>query len=164
MMNQEKRIIKTTERVGKFTIIGIILTIFNFLIYTFLARVIFNTNDLLWLTSIISYLLATILAFFLHFNITWKERSVTKKNIFMFFLWNGITAIIISPFFTWLFGLITPLYELLFNISSALNLPFDYAFIESTSIFCLTCAVTMVLNYLFYDKIVFSKGKTKDEK
>ena len=90
----------TEKRVGKFIIIGLVLTLFNFIVYTFIARVIFNGNDLLWLDSIISYLLATILAYFLHSKITWRERPVTKHGILMFFLWNGITAVIISPLFT----------------------------------------------------------------
>ena len=146
---------KTTVRVGKFAIIGAILAVFNFIIYTFLARVIFNTNELLWLDSIISYALATILAYILHSKITWKERHITKRGIFMFFLWNGITALAISPFFTWLFGFIKPVYHFAHSISSAINLPFDYEFIESTGIFGFTTCVTMILNYLFYDKLVF---------
>ncbi len=150
---------ETKKRVGKFTIIGIFLTVFNFLIYTFLARVIFNGNDLLWLISIISYALATVLAYILHSKITWKEQPVTKHGILMFFVWNGITAIAISPFFTWLFSLIKPLYELLFNFSNFLHLPFDYNFVESTTIFCLVGAITMILNYLFYDRLVFGKEK-----
>ena len=147
--------VKTSLRVGKFAVIGIILALFNFAVYTFLARVIFNTNELLWLDSIISYTLATILAYFLHSKITWKERPITRRSVLMFFLWNGITAIAISPFLTWLFGLITPVYEFAYNLSANLHLPFDYNFIESTGIFCLTTAVTMILNYLFYDKLVF---------
>ena len=150
---------KTAVRVSKFAVIGAILALFNFLIYTFLARVIMNTNELLWLDSIIAYLLATFLAYLLHSKITWKERAITRRGIFMFFLWNGVTAILISPFFTWLFTLITPLYEFVFNISTAIHLPFDYNFIESTGVFCLTTCVTMILNYLFYDKLVFGTSK-----
>lgn len=148
------------KRVGKFAVIGIILALFNFLVYTFLARVIMNTNELLWVDSIIAYLLATILAYILHSKITWKERQPTKSGILKFFLWNGITAIIISPFFTWLFQRLTFVYEFLFNISSSINLPFDYNFIESTFVFIFTTCVTMVLNYLFYDKLVFGTKKT----
>ena len=154
----------TGKRVGKFIIIGIILTLFNFIVYTFIARVIFNNNDLLWLDSIISYLLATILAYFLHAKITWRERPVTKKGILMFFLWNGITAIIISPFFTWLFGLCTPLYTFIHQICTNLHLSFDYNFVESTGIFCLTTIVAMILNYIFYDKLVFGSSKNLPEK
>lgn len=152
---------KTTVRVGKFAIIGVILALFNFTIYTFLARVIFNSNELLWLDSIISYTLATILAYFLHSKITWQERPVTKRGIVMFFFWNGITAIAISPLFTWLFGFITPVYEFTHNIFNTLHIPFDYNFVESTGIFCFTTAVTMVLNYFFYDKLVFGDQEPK---
>ena len=146
---------KTAVRVGKFAIIGAILALFNFLIYTFLARVVFQNNDLLWVDSIISYTLATILAYFLHSKITWKERHITKLGIVMFFIWNGITAFLISPSFTWLFSLMTPVYEFAFSIFNAIHIPFDYNFVESTGVFCFTTAVTMVLNYLFYDKLVF---------
>lgn len=154
---------KTTVRVGKFAIIGIIIALFNFIIYTFLARVVFNSNELLWLDSIISYALATLLAYLLHSKITWQERKVTKYNILMFFVWNGITAVAISPFCTWLFGKITPLYEFAYSISSAIHLPFDYNFIESTAIFVFVNAITMVLNYLFYDQIVFPKPKSESQ-
>lgn len=149
----------TTKRVGKFTIIGIVLSIFNFLVYTFLARIIFSGNELLWLDSMISYALATILAYLLHSKITWKERYPGQSGIIKFFLWNFITALLVSPFFTWLFGFLTPLYQGIHQLSTNLSLPFDYNFIESTGIFCLTTAVTMVLNYLFYDKLVFGTLK-----
>lgn len=140
-----------------FAIVGIILALFNFLIYTFLARVVFNNNELLWIDSIISYALATILAFFLHSKITWKERAVTKRGILMFFIWNGVTAILISPFFTWLFGFLTPVYQFIHQICTNLNIPFDYEFVESTGIFCLTTCVTLIFNYLFYDRLVFGE-------
>lgn len=73
----------------------------------------------------------------------------------MFFFWNGVCAVIISPLLTWLFSLMTPIYEFLFTLSKAIFLPFDYNFIESTFIFIFTTCVTMVLNYLFYDRLVF---------
>ena len=151
------------KRIGKFAIIGAILAIFNYLIYTLIARLILNNNELLWIDSIISYTLATFLAYLLHSKITWKERHITKHSILMFFLWNGITAFLISPFFTWLFGHLTGFYHFIFDISAAIHLPFDYAFIESTTIFCLTTCVTMVLNYLFYDKLVFGSNQEKEE-
>ena len=149
----------TKKRVGKFIIIGIILTIFNFLVYTFIGRVILNNNDLLWLDSMVSYALATILAYILHSKITWKERHVTKTSVLMFFLWNGITAFLISPFFTWLFGFLTPFYQSIHQLCANLNLPFDYNFVESTGIYLLVAIVTLILNYLFYDKLVFGTSK-----
>ena len=149
----------TKKRVGKFIIIGIILTVFNFLVYTFIARVILMNNDLLWLDSMVSYALATVLAYILHSKITWQERHVTKTGILMFFLWNGITAFLISPFFTWLFGFLTPLYQSIHQLCTNLNLPFDYNFVESTGIYLLVTIVTLILNYFFYDKLVFGTSK-----
>ena len=146
---------KTTARMSKYVIIGIILTICSFTIYTFLARIVINNNIFLWIASAISCIFATILAYFLHSKITWQERPVTKHGRLMFFVWNGLSAIAIAPFFTWLFGFTTPIYELAYNIFTTIHIPFDYSFVESTGIFCLTTLVTMVLNYLFYDKLVF---------
>ena len=151
------------KRVSKFIIIGIVLTIFNFVVYTFLARVIFNNNELLWIDSIISYALATFLAYYLHSKITWKEHNPGKSGIIKFFIWNIITAAAISPFFTWIFGLLTPLYEFIYNIFTAIHLPFDYDFIVSTGVFGLTACVTMILNYLFYDKLVFGEKNAKNQ-
>lgn len=156
---QKSASFSTAKRAGKYIVIGIVLTGFNFLVYTFLARIVIQNNDLLWLDTIISYLLATVLAYILHSRITWKERNPGKTGIIKFFAWNLLTALAISPFLTWLFGLITPLYEFVFNISATIHLPFDYDFIESTGIFGLTTIITMTLNYLFYDKLVFRKDK-----
>ena len=150
---------ETKTRTLKFIFVGIALTVINFAIYTFLARVIFSSNELLWLDSLISYLLATFLAYFMHSRITWKERRPGQFGVTKFFLWNFLTALLISPFFTWLFKLITPFYEFLFNISTAMHLPFDFNFIESTGVFILTTCVTMILNYFFYDKLVFGTAK-----
>ena len=150
---------ETAKRASKYTIIGIILTGFNFVVYTILARII-NNNDLLWLCSMIAYIIATFLAFVLHSKITWKERKPGKAGIIKFFAWNFITALAISPFLTWVFGFMTPVYEVAFNISTWLHLPFDYAFVESTGIFGFATLITMILNYFFYDRLVF--GKTEE--
>ena len=147
-----------THRAGKYIVIGVILTLFNFIIYTILAHLI-NNNDLLWLDTIISYILATFLAYILHSKSTWKERNPGQSGIIKFFLWNFITALLISPFLTWVFKFITPLYEFTHQISTSLHFPFDYDFVESTGIFCFVTLITMTLNYLFYDKIVFGKEK-----
>lgn len=153
---------KTSIRTQKYIFVGLILTGFNFLVYALFANVIIKNNDLLWLASAISYTLTTFLAYFLHSKITWKERHPDKTGIVKFFLWNFITALIISPAFTWLFTLLSPLYSLLFNFSSFLSLPFSYEFIESTSVFVLTTLITMILNYIFYDKLVFQQNEPKD--
>ena len=155
---------KTAKRAGKYVVIGIILTIFNFLIYTLFARIIFNNNELLWLDTIISYTLATFLAYLLHSKITWKERKITKTAKYKFFIWNLTFAFAVGPWITQLFSLITPLYDLAFNICQAINISFSYDFVQSTGAFALTSLVIMILNYLFYDKFVFGKTKKEEQK
>lgn len=148
-------------RAIKFALVGVGLTLCQFLIYTIIARTILSSNEQLWLASTISYTIAIFIAYFAHSRITWKERRPTRAGVINFFLWNFFTALIISPLLTNFFGLITPLYELAYNISSAIHLPFDYAFIESTGIFCFTTLVAMILNFFFYDRLVFGAASKK---
>lgn len=161
--NRPKSEPTTTIRASKYTVVGIVLTIFNFGLYTLIARLIDN-NDFLWLSTLISTAATTILAYILHSKITWKERNPGKSGIYKFFIWNALCAIIIGPFFTWVFSIITPLYEFAYNISTAIHLPFDYNFVQSTGVFILTSIITMILNYLFYDKLVFGKSNNKSLK
>lgn len=75
----------TTIRVSKFAIIGITLALFNFILYTIIARIC-NTNDYLWLISFFSTGVTAILAYILHSRITWKERMPTKTGVINFFI------------------------------------------------------------------------------
>ena len=143
----------------KFVIVGLILTITQYLFYLFFALVIFNNNDILWLSSGISYIIATILAFILHSRITWKERPPKKGGILMFFVWNIITALLIAPFLTWLFKLATPTYNFLYSLTFKMGLDLTYEFVESTTVFILVIFITLTLNYIFYDKLVFGDEK-----
>lgn len=151
--------VSTSHHAGRYLIIGIAITIFNFGLYSILANLIINNDDFLWLSALISTLASTILAYFLHSKITWKERPLTKTAIYKFFIWNLATAIFIGPFFTQLFSLITPLYGLAFNTFQSLNISFTYDFVKSTGAFVFTAIVTTLLNFFFYDRFVFGKKK-----
>lgn len=154
---------KLSQHASRYLIVGIVLTIFNYGLYTVLANVIFSNPSLLWLCSLIATTITTFVAYMLHSKITWKEREVTKIAIYKFFIWNFLAAFLISPGLTQLFSLISPLYELVYNICQAIHIDFTYEFILSTGAFILTNAVLMVLNFLFYDKFVFGKKPEKKE-
>lgn len=156
----EAKVVKTSKHANRYFVIGIILAIFNFGTYSILANLIVKNNDFLWLSTFISTALTTILAYTLHSKITWKERDPGKSGIYKFFIWNILATVLINPLFTQLFGLITPLYDFGFNISQSLQFPFSYEFIQSTGAFILTAIVTMIINFLFYDKFVFDKTKS----
>lgn len=155
--------VATSRRTGKYLVVSIIITIFNFSLYSILARII-NNNDLLWVSTLISTAATTILAYILHSKITWKERSPSKTGIYNFFIWNAILTFFIGPFFTWFFTLITPLYDFIFSISSTIHLPFDYNFIQSTSVFIFVSIVFLILNYCLYDKFVFRATQKQTSK
>ena len=149
--------VKTSKHAIRYLLVGISLTVFNYGTYSIIANLIINNNDLLWLSSFIASALTTILAYFLHSKITWKERSPGKTGVYKFFLWNIILTFVINPLFTQLFGLITPLYEFAYSIISSLNLPFTFEFVQSTGAFILTAIIVMILNFLLYDRFVFGK-------
>ena len=151
--------VKTSKHASRYLIIGIILAIFNYATYSIIANLIIKNNDLLWLSSFIASALTTILAYILHSKITWKERSPGKTGIYKFLIWNLILTIAINPGLTQLFSLFTPLYEFAHSIFAALHLPFSYEFTLTTGAFVLTAIVTMILNFLFYDRFVFGKPK-----
>lgn len=156
--------IKTSRRAGRYLIVGITITLFNYGLYAILANLIFNSQELIWLSTLISTVITTFVAYLLHSKITWKERGITETAIYKFFIWNGILAFAVGPWITQLFSYITPLYDLAYNICQAIHIDFTYEFIQTTGAFVLTSAVVMVINYLFYDKFVFGKKAKKEEK
>jgi len=157
---------KRPNHAVRYFIIGVSVTIFNFLLYSIVANYIIKNNDLLYVSSLISTFFTTILAYFLHSRITWKDREVTKKSIIKFFIWNGALTFAVNPGLTWLFGLIAPLYNLTTNIANNyFNLGVSYDFVQSTGAFLLTGFVVMIINFFFYDKFVFGdEKKPKEEK
>lgn len=155
--------VKTSAHATRYVFVGIFLTVFNYILYTILANLIIKNNDLLWLSTLISTLVTTIVAYFMHSKITWKERNITKTAIYKFFIWNLLLTFPIGPGLTQLFSLFTPLYELAYNICQNLHIDFSYEFVLSTGAFVLTTAVTMIMNFLFYDKFVFGEKKSKKE-
>ena len=156
--------VKTSKHAFRYLIVGILVTGFNYALFAILSNLIIKNNDLIWLSNFIATAVTTIVAYFAHSRITWKERTVTKHSIIRFFIWNAMLTVAIAPGFTQLFSLFTPLYEFAFNITSAIHLPFPYEFVLTTGAFVLNSIVIMILNFLFYDKFVFGKKKVSNEK
>ena len=157
--NKQPSDVKTSQHASRYLIVGIAITIFNYGLYTILANLIINNNDFLWLSTLISTIITTIVAYIAHSKITWKERNITKHSIIRFFVWNALLTFLINPGLTQLFSLVTPLYKFTFNITTTLHLPFTYEFVLTTGAFILTAIITMILNFLFYDRFVFGKIK-----
>ena len=161
--NPNQKDVKTSEHALRYFFVGVGITLLNYILYTILSNVIINDNNLLWLSTFISTSITTVVAYIAHSKITWKERTVTKHSIIRFFIWNAMLAVAVGPWLTQLFSLITPLYDFAFSIFEALHIPFSYEFTLTTGAFILTSIVSMIINFLFYDKFVFGKNKRQQK-
>ena len=168
-MSKEKKIKDSAKaalygRIMKYVGVGMTATVVDYAVYSLLIMVLFGGNaDFAGVAAIISGIAATLVAYILHSKITWKTRDPGKYGIIKFFAWNALVVIVARPILTTIFGLFGGLYEFAFMITDGINLPFSFDFVQSTGIYILMTAVTMILNYLFYDKIVFGTTKTDEE-
>lgn len=152
------------KKVFKFIGVGLSVTVIEYIIYTILVMVIFGGNtEMAPLATGLSGAVAMIVAFVMHSKITWRERNPGKFGVVKFFAWNILLVALIRPGLAAFFELLTGLYQFAFMITDAIHLPFSYDFVESTGIYVLVTAVAMVLNFIFYEKIVFGT-KVKIEK
>lgn len=148
------------KRILKFAGVGFATTIFDYLIYELIVMIAFGGNaDKTGISSIISGLFATIMAYILHNKITWKERNPGKYGIVKFFLWNILVVVAIRPLLTALFTLLTGFHEFVYLIVGWIPLFSSFDFVRTTTIYVLMMLITMTLNYIFYEKIVFGSSK-----
>ena len=161
----EKKQKKSEKRLFKYIVVGCTITLADFLIYTVLMAVVFSENvDMAGVASIISGVIATCVAYLLHGNITWKNRNPGKLGVVKFFAWNAFMVILLRPLMSFGFKSLTGLYQFAYMISSAIHLPFSYDFVENTGLFVLMTIVTMTLNFLCYDRVVFGGKADKNER
>ena len=153
------------KKVFKFIGVGLAITVIEYIIYTILMMVVFSGNaEMAPLATGISGAIAMIVAFIMHSKITWRERDPGKLGIVKFFAWNILLVSLIRPALAALFELPVGLYQFAYMITSAIHLPFDYDFVQSTGIYVLMTAVTMVLNFICYEKFVFgAKVKVEEQ-
>ena len=88
--------LQATPKVVRYLISGVAATAVDYLVYEVLALTILGT-DLLWLASIISGIVSTFAAFFLHSHLTWIDRDPGKFGVVKFFIWNIAAMITLRP-------------------------------------------------------------------
>ena len=158
-----KRQSDLSARILRFFVVGVLLTLIDYIIYQVALEILFGgDNKMIWLATIISGVIATVIAYFMHKNITWKRKTVNKSHIVRFFVWNAIMALMLRPLIANFFGLFGGLYQLGTGILNWMGIGCTYDFVERNAIYVLMIAVAMTLNYLVYDRFVF--GKRAEEK
>ena len=147
-VRMEKTTVKKAGEKNKiitFVFAGVCITLFDFIIYNVVILVFKWVANVLLLAACTSGAFATLLAYFLHKNFTWKDRKTNRRTILYFFTWNIILVLLVRPILVWFFELIGGFYE------------FSFDFIRSTGIYGLMSVVTMTLNFIGYEKIVFGQ-------
>lgn len=153
-----------TKQKGKYLIFGVLNTAVNYGMYEALALLIFREEGQLWIATLISGAVSIFVGYFLHSKFTWRDREVGKKQLGKFFIWNVILNVAVRPLLTAFFGLFGFLYKFAFDIFQGIGIGFSYEFVETTGNYVLMTAVTMVINFLVYDRFVFGKSKADDKK
>ena len=153
---------KQKKRVWKYFWVGVTVTLTDYVLHELLILLVFKNVELEWLALMISGVVAMMVGFVLHNRITWKERNPGKWGPLKFIAWNSFVMFLLRPWLSSVFALFTGLYQFAFGICQWLHLPFSYDFVYSTGIYGLCICVTMILNFLVYERLIFKK--TEEEK
>lgn len=148
------------KKFSKFFGIGVITTLIEYIIFTIVARIL--GNDFLWLATLLGGIVGIIAGFILNTKFVWADKKAGKQEMVEVFGYGMLKTFLLKEGFTFLFKLITPVYQFAYTISSAIKLPFDYDFVESTGVFCFTALATMMITYLVYNKLIFTKKKDEE--
>ena len=159
----KKKVSEKTKQKGRYFVFGILNTVINYGMYEALALLVFKEEGQLWIATLISGAVSIFVGYFLHSKFTWKDREVGKKQLGKFFIWNVMLNVAVRPVLTAFFGLFGFLYKFAFDICQGIGIGFSYEFVETTGNYVLMTAVTMVINFLVYDKFVFGTKREKKE-
>lgn len=162
MGNSNKDADVSASRILKFAGVGFLAAVIDYAVYEVCVLTIFSELSFKQPLSImVAGAVSTIVAFFLHSNITWKERDPGKFGIFKFFLWNILIIEILRPQLTVLFDLefFHNFYQFVYMIVGWVPLFSSYVFVSSTTSYVLITIITMTLNFIFYEKFVFGSKK-----
>jgi putative flippase GtrA len=148
-----------TRRPLTFIWVGVVLSAANFLIYILLTHTFLRDESAIPAASAVAYVLSAVIAYLMHKSITWKDRAPSKATTIKFFVTNLIVGFVLTPVISWIFLSLTGIYEFAFAISSFLHLPFSLDLITKIGVWGFTNAITMTINYIVYNKIVFREKK-----
>ena len=152
---------ETTKRVGNFVWVGIVLTLIDYAVCELLVLVVFRDAAATSIATVLSGIVSTVAAFFMHSRITWRDRKMNTAAVVKFFLWNVAVMMVLRPFLVWVFGLMGWLYEFCYGLVAWMGISHD--FVASTLAYGLVTVITLTLNYLFYDRFVFGEKKAGDK-
>ncbi len=150
----------TLERIFKYIGVGVTATVIDFAVYTLLMAIFQQEAGMRLVAQTAAGVVSTISAYFMHSRITWRAHDPGKRGVAMFFIWNALTVLVTRNLLFTVLGACTGIYQFAYTF---LSWGFSYEAVESTGVYILVTLVTMTLNYLVYDRLVFSGDKDKAE-
>lgn len=146
---------KTGKRIGIFAIVGVLNTIFDYVLFMIFAGFLSNV-----LASMASATFAMVVSFFLHKRFTWGDRKTSRSSMIQFIAVTALVMWGIRPVVIWGLtaastGFMEPLYGFAHFILGFLS----YDFVVKTGIFAIATLVTLTVNYIVYNKIIFRNEK-----
>ena len=134
--------------------VGVFVTLVNYVMYLILAPV-FGNSD--WRTVSIAGFVAVVTALILHSRLTWRGRKNGRAAAIKFIVYNIFLIAALQPALIWFFdqNFWNWLYDFAFWLTSWVG--WDEAFVRRTGLFGLTSCITMIVNFLVYDRLVFRK-------
>ncbi|MCL1876635.1 GtrA family protein [Candidatus Saccharibacteria bacterium] len=158
MKKSLKNLTNNTKAV--YVAVGVFVTLVNYVMYLILAPI-FVENA--WFAVAGSGFVAVITGLVLHSHLTWRNRDNTKSTAVKFLIYNLILITTLQPMLEWFFkqSFWNWLYDFAFWLTAWVGWSAD--FVRRTGVFGLMACVTMIVNFLVYDRIVFVKLTTKPE-
>ncbi len=138
--------------------VGILNTLLDFGFYTLLTLTVLRSDSQIGLAGIASGTFALVCAFLTHSLITWRGSHIGPKTLAKFFVFTGFGMWVIRPLLLALFIQLNGLYQWVYGISQALDLPFSYDFVANTGAFGFMVIILLAYNFLTYDRFVFNKS------
>ena len=160
-MSEDKKVTKKADhaeikQVGRFGLVGILNTAVDFAVYNGLLFLL-PTVPAVW-AGIISGTVAMINSFVFNKNFTFKTKKLPTDKLVMFFIITAAGLYIIRPII--IYGLTSYWLwpsQVLYNITSALNLPFSQEFDTRNLALVAAIAIVLVYNYLLYKYYIFNE-------
>lgn len=137
------------NKILKFFIVGVSLVFIDFIFFSILVFVSNNRE----LSAIISGIIATIIAYFMHGLITWEIKP-SNKSIQKFIFWNLFMNFLMRPILVVSGSYLLTLFPHQIKIlSTFLGISFSIA--SNSIVFLFMNFFVMLLNYIAYNFFVF---------
>ena len=145
------------HKVVRYFVSGVAATLVDYGIYEILVLLIFKSTGTVGIAAAVAGIAGVLVAYWLHKNITWRDRDPGKYGPLKFVIWNILIMVGFRPILATGLTTLTGLYEWAFGVCQWLNLPFNYEFVMSTGLYVLMTVVTAIINFIFYERVVFGE-------